>query len=199
MTTTANSSDFIFTVDWFSQNIPNLLPVVGPYKGKENVRALEIGSLQGLSTVWMLENVLTHPTSKIDCVDTFEGSFEHVNQQDLIKSVYDVFKHNTKRYGDRVTVHRGMSQVVLRGLPAIPTYDIIYIDGDHLAPSVMEDGVLAFRLLKPGGVMIFDDYPWGKELPLIRRPKFGIDAFMSVFQEQFDVLVSNYQVIIRKK
>lgn len=191
--------EFIFTVDWFSQNIPNLLHVLTPYKDKDNVHMLEIGSLQGLSTVWMLENILTHPTSKIDCVDTFEGSFEHADQHELIKNLYDVFKHNTKRYGDKVNIHRGMSQVVLRGLRPVPTYDIIYIDGDHLAPSVMEDGVLAFRLLKSGGIMIFDDYPWGKEIPEIRRPKFGIDAFMSVFQEQFDVLVANYQMIIRKK
>lgn len=199
METPQNAHGFIFNVNWFSQNIPVLQPILQPFAGKENIRALEIGSLEGMSAVWMMENILTHPSSTIDCVDTFEGSFEHKDQLGLIKNMYDVFRHNTKRYGDRVRMHKGFSQVVLRQLPPTATYDIIYIDGDHLAPSVLEDAVLAFRLLKPGGVMIFDDYIWGKELPAIRRPKAGIDAFLSVFQEQFDVVHMNLQAIIKKK
>ena len=36
-------------------------------------------------------------------------------------------------------------------------YDIIYIDGSHEARDVLEDAVLAYRLLKIGGLLIFDD------------------------------------------
>ena len=51
------------------------------------------------------------------------------------------------------------SQVVLRRLP-LETYDIIYIDGSHATSDVLEDAVLSYRLLKPGGLLIFDDYHW---------------------------------------
>ena len=36
--------------------------------------------------------------------------------------------------------------------------DLIYIDGSHLAKDVLSDAILSWKLLKPSGVMIFDDY-----------------------------------------
>ena len=40
----------------------------------------------------------------------------------------------------------------------INNFDLIYIDASHYAPDVLSDAVLAFKLLKPGGILIFDDY-----------------------------------------
>lgn len=189
-----STPQFIFTEDWFSQNIPVWSQLLTHLKGIP-ARALEIGSYQGLSAVWLLQNVLTHPDSKITCIDTFEGSVEHTEEQK--QSLYKIFAHNLSRFGNKVSVGKGRSCDILRTLPCEQAYDIIYIDGDHHAPSVLEDAVLAFPLLKSGGLMIFDDYAWPGDKPL-DKPTVAIDAFVSIYADKLQVVHKAYQLIVKK-
>ena len=41
-------------------------------------------------------------------------------------------------------------------------FDFIYIDGSHMRVDVLLDAVLAWQLLKPGGIMALDDYEWNE-------------------------------------
>lgn len=63
-------------------------------------------------------------------------------------------------------------------------FDMVYVDGGHSAPDVLADAVLAFRLLRVGGLLIFDDYLWNNDAQhpndILWVPKPGIDAFMNV-------------------
>jgi hypothetical protein len=77
-------------------------------------------------------------------------------------------------------------------------FDAAYLDGSHIAADVLEDAVLTWRLLKPGGVLIFDDYRWDLYRDSVRSPGPGIDAFLAGFAGQYDVLHKDYQVILRK-
>ena len=188
---------YIFTVDWFSRNIPAWTHYLKELKNKPNLNFLEIGSFQGRSTVWLLENILTDDTSKITCIDTFEGSEEHItNFSEHIKNLYDVFMHNISKFKDKVIIKKNKSQIILKQL--IETYDFIYIDGDHKASSVLEDAVLSFSLLKSGGIMIFDDYLWFAMKKYIDNPKSAIDAFLEIYSDKINILFKDYQVIIEK-
>jgi predicted O-methyltransferase YrrM len=192
-----DKNKYIFTVDWFSNNIPIWSHYLQKYMNKPNLNFLEIGSFQGRSTVWLLENILTNSISKITCIDTFEGSIEHtINYQEHIKNLYDVFKHNISDFKDKVIIKKNKSQIVLRQLE--DSYDFIYIDGDHKASSVLEDAVLSFPLLKNGGIMIFDDYLWFEMKNHIDNPKCAIDAFLEIYDDKIKVLHKEYQVIIEK-
>ena len=188
-------SEYIFTSDWFSGNIPIWSLVLENLKHKPDLRFLEVGSYQGRSTVWLLENVLTHPSSKIICIDTFEGSIE--NTADEKKDLLDIFRHNVSGFGEKVDTMIGYSQTLLRVLH-VETFDFIYIDGDHHAASVLEDAVLAFPLLKPGGVLIFDDYEWTTMEHEIQRPKIAIDAFVNIYQNKLNIVHRGYQVVVQK-
>ena len=188
---------YIFTVDWFSRNIPAWTHYLKELKNKPNLNFLEIGSFQGRSTVWLLENILTDDTSKITCIDTFEGSEEHItNFSEHIKNLYDVFMHNISKFKDKIIIKKNKSQIILKQL--IETYDFIYIDGDHKASSVLEDAVLSFSLLKSGGIMIFDDYLWFAMKKYIDNPKSAIDAFLEIYSDKINILFKDYQVIIEK-
>jgi predicted O-methyltransferase YrrM len=81
------------------------------------------------------------------------------------------------------------------------TIDLVYIDADHLATSVLVQAALCFRMLKRGGVMIIDDYGWtgGKQNGGKLPPKVGVDCFMTTFIEEYDLLIKNWQVVIKKK
>ena len=58
-------------------------------------------------------------------------------------------------------------------------------DGSHEAPDVLCDAVLAFRLLKNGGLLGFDDYLFMQgaipERQLLECPKPAIDAFVNLY------------------
>jgi Methyltransferase domain len=80
----------------------------------------------------------------------------------------------------------------------------IYIDGSHQAPDVLADSVLAFQLLRVGGIMIFDDYLWRMEpegrQDSLNIPKPAIDSFINIFQRKLRVVsgFTNYQLYIEK-
>ena len=133
------------------------------------------------------------------CVDTWLGSVEHNDQ--LKAGLFERFQHNIRPYAARVTVRRGRSHDVLRTLPfeIDRPFDVIYIDGDHHAPAVLTDAVLAFPMLRPGGALIFDDYAWTSMPDPLDRPAPGVEAFVHVFQKEVEVLHAGYQVILRRR
>jgi predicted O-methyltransferase YrrM len=60
-----------YAADYFSQHIPLSARLLACYRVRPRLRFLEVGSYEGRSAVWLLSNILTHPTSRLYCVDTF--------------------------------------------------------------------------------------------------------------------------------
>lgn len=56
-------------------------------------------------------------------------------------------------------------------------FDFIHNNGSDSARVVMCDAVLAWSLLKPGGILAFENYAWERAGHPDRCPKAGIDAF----------------------
>jgi len=79
-----------------------------------------------------------------------------------------------------------------------PTFDFIYIDGSHKAKDVLTDACMAWQLLKPEGVMVFDDYLWGDPRDALHRPKIAIDAFTNIFGEELSIVYAGHQLAVRK-
>lgn len=76
--------------------------------------------------------------------------------------------------------------------------DAIYIDGSHEGQDVMANAVMSWRLLKVGGVLLFDDYEWPGEGRRRVLPKVAIDAFCTLVEPWGEVVMKNYQLAIRK-
>jgi predicted O-methyltransferase YrrM len=190
-----HSDDVTLTEDWFTTKSPAWVVALEPFKGKPNLNYLEVGAYEGRSVMWMFDNILTDPSSKATIIDIFYDMGVKGYSADL-RARYDA---NIERVGgtDRTTTIVGFSQIKLRDLP-LNTYDIIYIDGSHFAPSVLEDAVLAQRLLKEDGVLIFDDYRWWIGASRLKRPKLAIDTFIDFYGDQFTVLHNTKQVILKK-
>lgn len=173
-----------FTTDWFSHNITALETHVLNVKA---TNILEIGSWEGRSTLWFLQNF---PDARLTCVDTFQGGKEHA---DLDTAPVEArFRANIAEYAHRVWIRKGPSRTMLFGLHP-ETYDLVYVDGSHQAPDVLTDLVMAWHLLKPGGVMAIDDYLWAED-----GVRVATDAFVHMFRPHLEILAAGYQVYLRK-
>ena len=186
-----------FTTDWFSSNIETWEIALQNLKGKPNLNFLEVGCWEGKATCWLLENILTDKSSKITVVDTFEGSPEEDGMNGLdFENVYSRFKHNTKEYDNKVTIHNGYSSHMLKQLGNEPLFDFAYIDASHTAYGTLEDAILVHPLIKNGGIIIFDDYKWKdpKRPSITDSPELGINCFANAYADFYGVLFVGYQI-----
>lgn len=196
-------SEYQFTKDWFNwapEVWTQLIPML-----PERKAFLEIGSFEGRSTIWIVENMM-EDGGWIDCIDTWEGGEEH-DEEDM-DAVWDRFRANTKlveaKFPERrVAAHQDTSLWTLAQFIAKTygghLYDFVYIDGSHIAKDVLTDACMVWPLLKPKGMMVFDDYMWGNPRDILHRPKPAIDAFCNLFAEEAEIVHVGYQLVVRKK
>ena len=160
---------------------------------------IELGTWEGDSAEWALANIFTHPESQYICVDTFEGSEEHRLAGIDCSGMYGRVTERLKRFGTRADVVCAYSHAALLELISkTARLDFAYIDAAHDAMNVLRDSVLAFELLKVGGIMIWDDYTWNVFPQAVDCPKLAIDSFLSCYARQLEVIALGYQVCVRK-
>ncbi|MBW2417230.1 MAG: class I SAM-dependent methyltransferase [Deltaproteobacteria bacterium] len=184
----AVARNYQFSIDWTTTHSAQWLTNLKQFAGKPDVHGLEIGCFEGRTSIWFLEHVATHPSARITCIDVFTGPIEKR------------FDHNIRVAGvsEKVTKLKGYSQDLLRTLE-YESFDFVYIDGCHRASCVLTDSVLVWDLVKPEGVIIFDDYLLNAGKPKTERPKVAIDAFIAVYQDRIEVKEKGLQVIVDKK
>ena len=93
--------------------------------------------------------------------------------------------------------HIALAQLIVEGSDC---FHVIYIDGCHEPAAVLCDACQAWTLLKPGGILIFDDYAWHlvTQRPDRTCPKPAIDTFLDIYSPQMIVLELNYQCVVQK-
>ena len=183
------SSQPDFTADWGGPYVADWSRHLAHLRGRPDVRMLEIGSYEGRSALWFLDQILTHDTARLTCVDAFFRLPPEMR-----------FDHNVRLsgHGNRLTKIKAKSAEILPGLPEA-SFDAIYVDGDHRAAPVLLDVACCWRLLKPSGVMILDDYLWELDKAHVDRPQLAIDLFLEMVADRVEILHRDYQIIIRKR
>jgi len=201
-----SSEEYEFTTDWFSR----FAGVWSQLLAREKpARILEIGSYEGRATCFLIESCAADRPIEVHCVDTWSGGVEHDSgAMPLVEGRFD--RNVAKAMAKAANAvlfhkHKSLSAPALVKLlsEGSERFDLIYIDGSHQAPDVLTDAVLAFMLLKVGGLLIFDDYLWSMEgqgrQDAYNMPKPAIDAFVNLFQRKLGVLGAPlYQLYTRK-
>lgn len=208
--------NYKYTQNWFTDH--DLVQFL-PLQTQEEIHILEIGSFEGKSSVWFIENLLNNQNSSISCIDpwaTYDQKNDSLNSyhKDISKKdlndltdgyifsdEYETFVKNINETNRSPQVHimKGFSDVLLPNLISNKKqYDIIFIDGNHTAPYVLSDAIMSWKLLKVNGIMIFDDYLWELNKPETLRPKMAVDNFISNYADYLEVIWTDYRMAIKK-
>lgn len=174
--------EYTFTVDWFSPHIKIWERQLNHLKNK-NINVLEIGSHEGRSAVWLLNNIIGKEGT-LTCIDSEIG---------------DILQKNLEKHENVMLVEGNFFDVLCSLNLEEKKYDLIYIDGDHSAKGVIKDTILCYELLSAGGILIFDDYLWKLKNRITERPYISIQSFLRIYADEIEIIHKKYQVFIRKK
>lgn len=164
---------------------------------KDGLSALQLGAYTGDASVWMLENL---GAIELTDVDTWQGSDEEAHKSmdfSDVEKVYDD-KIKSRTIKNKMTTVEYLTHQLSCYRCISSRFDFIYIDADHTTVGVLMDAELAFPLLKSGGIMAFDDYTWGADMPPHLTPALGIDLFLERHDGEYETLAVNEQVWIKK-
>lgn len=170
---------------WFFNNIPLLSSNLNQYKDKKNVKMIEIGSFEGLSTCYFSDFILTGGNNQLICIDPV---FQPQYWQNINK---------IKGSNIQIIPIQAKSQFVLPNLDK-ESYDIIYIDGWHIGWQVLIDALYTWQLVKKDGIIIFDDYLKEDQTSVGQTVKQGVDFFLDLLDTNYNLEKSGRQLIIKK-
>ena len=216
-----------FTNNWFDitaeENFKQIIPDLKPKT------CLEIGSYEGYSVSYLSHlNHLNKWCEKVECfcIDAWDlGPIDKEHMKNVEKSFDSNISKVKEVYGNNLTVKKlkGLSDIELSKLLSngySNFFDFIYVDGCHHSSQVLFDAILSFKLLKPGGVIGFDDYLIYDEGYLVKKetsftktiekkyagykdpfssPKIAIDSFTNIYSNYLNIIPTlNRQLYVQK-
>lgn len=176
---------FTFSHHWFDEAVRAVWERLTHSLRGKMLRVLEIGSFEGASTTWILDNLMSHPESTLTSIDTFEGGMDHQEAGNAdeykITSLESRFRANIAKCENvgKLRVMRAKSDdalLELRGQGA--SFDFVYIDASHVAIDVLHDAVMSWRMLNVHGTMVFDDFTWKGYVEDVYNPRIAIKSFL---------------------
>jgi len=181
-----------FSTYWFLNNykiIGNFLP--RDYSKKFNY--LEIGSFEGLSSLFVLSN---WKNAKVTCIDIWKTSKDE--SQFLNFNFGNVEKRFDLNLSDYVfTKIKSTSIEAFKKFDNQLHFDYIYIDGSHNGLDIYNDAVASINLLNVGGLIIFDDINnIYKDIEM--QPHDAFDKFYNLYKKKIRIVFLKNIAIVQK-
>lgn len=137
-----------------------------------NLNCLDIGTYEGRSAIWMVENLIKDSGS-LHIVDPLRDDYKSTLLRNISKTGIE----------ERIFLHEGDSIIELPKILEEKSeyFSFIYIDAGKTASDNCLNALLAERMLKVGGILVIDDYLWGKPgIDFRYAPRLGIDSYASL-------------------
>lgn len=188
------STGLEFTNAWADDNIPFLSPVLASaLANRKLVNYLEIGVYEGRMLAFM--HWFLGKRVKATVIDPW--SEPSVNSDSKFHDIERRFLRNVGRIDGRVEILKGVSWRLLPELVEEgKTFDLIYLDGNHLAWAVYLDLCFCISLLEPGGLIVIDDY-WRDTQHGHSCVKQAVDDIFRTFRDYLSVVAVYRQVVLR--
>lgn len=179
---------------------------------KKNPRKiLEIGSFEGQSICYFIEKLADGNPLEIHSVDIWETEINFLPSGMVLSAAEKNFDFNLKlaaknKPNIKIFKHKGFSDVLMSKMftSGLNNYfDLVYLNVSHNDEIVLSDAVLAFKLVKVGGVIGFNKYLEKHPEEIVGQrleiPKMAIDAFTSIYFRKIETRpVFNSQLWLTK-
>lgn len=181
--------NYKYTKDWFIYSeIRSMLLDFIDTQQKNTI--LEIGSYEGISSVFFADNLIDNPDSTLTCVDPFLTIDNNDHLEYLINNEEMNFDYNISicKNTEKIKVMKITSDKFFETNTKM--FNFIYIDGCHEPDFVIRDMENSFKFLEKHGIMWMDDYDTGA--------KNAMDNFLEKYEGQYEIFHKWYQLGIIK-
>lgn len=182
-----------YDLDPDGQKLKNFEYIISRFGYPEAV--VEIGCYYGKTTSQLVHMIAPrNPNLTYYAIDPFDTS---IDVGEDLEMIHDMFIKNLEHFAfkNNIIFYREKSfdsLIKLRNNKVTP--QLIYIDGDHTAGTVLNDLVLSFDILTPGGVIVCDDsVVWkykdknGIEDPQM-SPRMAVETFLMCNWSKIELL-----------
>lgn len=147
--------------DKHTNELKRIVTAHGLTDGSERA-VLIIGGYEGYSTNWFSNLLLEHPDSQLHAVSQFRNTTEQKEGEWPQQDLEQIFRFNTyfSWYYYKLNLIPVEKESLLLAASILDPdirFDLIYVDGNHEFKEVLYDSIVSWNLLKPNGLLIFDD------------------------------------------
>jgi len=198
------SSRYTFTEGWYDALLNSEFVIRNNNTDKkikideqQKLQIVEIGVYEGASSCFWSDFYLNNPDSRLISIDPFTGSEEHLKEPEKypgLSKLEVTARENIAKSDNagKVEIIKGYSHLIYPHLfyryGEDPWIDVLYIDGAHDSISVARDITLYVPMVKPGGVVFFDDYAH----PDVKR---AVDMSLNAFAEFELAMFTGWQLV----
>jgi GR25 family glycosyltransferase involved in LPS biosynthesis/predicted O-methyltransferase YrrM len=188
---------FQYTNEWFCRNINISMKMLKNLFYNNPVNILEIGTHEGRSVIWMLENLCTLPGSTFTSIDPY---LDCDTTSPVNEDVYKRFCHNINLCTEKEKFNQYIdysNNILPKLIQENKIYNLVYIDGSHLEDDVYDDMCNAHQLIESGGIMLMDDagFDYNKTTGIIG----AIKRFLNKNASEYKIILKEWQFMIQKR
>jgi len=187
---TFNQLNLKFREDYTTQNIKKWKIILKIFIDEPNIKMLELGTFEGRSSKFFIDNILTGSNSTLISVD-FNPDITEYSKNNItqLQNFYKNFKF----------IKADFIKFLANEILQENRYDIIYQDGGKMSLITLYQLICCFYILKSGGILIIDDYEWGDgKTNEDGKPKLAVDIFVNLVKNDITILDIGYQFALMK-
>jgi len=182
-----------FSNKWFLNNF-EIFNYFLPENKNEKFNYLEIGCFEGLSSFYVLSQFKFVNAYFLDIWD--EPNKNSKSLTDDFNKVEKLFDENLSKFN--FTKIKDDSVISMRKLlRKNMNFDFIYIDGSHNGEDILSDAIEAFKILKKGGLIFFDDF-LQYEINRKIQSYVGIEKFLELYSNDLQIVFFQNNLAVKK-
>ena len=182
-----------FSNKWFLNNF-EIFNYFLPENKNDKFNYLEIGCFEGLSSFYVLSQFKFVNAYFLDIWDEPNKNSKSLTSD--FNKVEKLFDENLSKFN--FTKIKDDSVISMRKLlRKNMNFDFIYIDGSHNGEDILSDAIEAFKILKKGGLIFFDDF-LQYELNRKIQSYVGIEKFLELHSNDLQIVFFQNNLVVKK-
>ena len=182
-----------FSNKWFLNNF-EIFNYFLPENKNEKFNYLEIGCFEGLSSFYVLSQFKFVNAYFVDIWDEpNKNSKSLTGDFNKVEKLFDenLSKFNFTKIKDDSVI--SMRKLLRKNM----NFDFIYIDGSHNGEDILSDAIEAFKILKKGGLIFFDDF-LQYEINRKIQSYVGIEKFLELYSSDLQLVFFQNNLVVKK-